>query len=160
MGGGGKRGGGGGSSSYVVGHRYYAGLHLALCHGPVDAITRILVGERTAWSGSLSTSQTIYINAPELFGGDSREGGVQGYVELKMGGPTESVSGYLQQRLSSVIPAFRGVVSLVVQQSLLSAMNPYIKPWSVEARRIPAASALGSVNSTMTPIRRPSFMNA
>ena len=46
MGGGGKRGGG--SSTYVVGHRYYAGLHLALCHGPVDAVTRIIVGERTA----------------------------------------------------------------------------------------------------------------
>ena len=44
MGGGRKRSGG--SSSYVVGHRYYAGLHLVLCHGPVDAITRIIVGER------------------------------------------------------------------------------------------------------------------
>ena len=46
MGGGGKSGGG--SSTYVVGHRYFAGLHLALCHGPVDAVTRIIVGERTA----------------------------------------------------------------------------------------------------------------
>ena len=81
MGGGGKSGGG--SSTYVVGHRYYAGLHLALCHGPVDAVTRIIVGERTAWSGSITSSQTIYINAPQLFGGDSREGGVQGYVEVK-----------------------------------------------------------------------------
>ena len=54
MGGGGK--GGGGSSSYVVGHRYYAGLHLAICHGPVDAVTRIIVGERTAWSGSITSS--------------------------------------------------------------------------------------------------------
>ena len=113
MGGGGKRGGG--SSTYVVGHRYYAGLHLALCHGPVDAVTRIIVGERTAWSGSITSSQTIYINAPELFGGESREGGVQGYVEVKMGGATETVSGYLQQKLGAVIPAFRGVVSLIAQ---------------------------------------------
>jgi hypothetical protein len=144
MGGGGK--GGGGSSTYVVGHRYYAGLHLALCHGPVDAVTRIIVGERTAWSGSITSSQTIYINAPELFGGENREGGVQGYVEIKMGGPTETVSGYLQQKLGAVIPAFRGVVSLIVQQCLLSAMNPYVKPWSVEARRIPAPAALGGGN--------------
>ena len=116
------------SSTYVVGHRYYAGLHLALCHGPVDAVTRIIVGERTAWSGSITSSQTIYINAPELFGGESREGGVQGYVEVKLGGPTETVSGYLQQKLGAVIPAFRGVVSLIAQQCLLSAMNPYVKP--------------------------------
>jgi len=141
MGGGGKRGGG--SSSYVVGHRYYAGLHLAICHGPVDAITRIIVGERTAWSGEVTASQTIYINAPELFGGDSREGGVQGYVDIKLGGPTETVSGYLQQKLGEIIPAFRGVVSLIVQQCLLSALNPYPKPWSVEAKRLPKAPALG-----------------
>lgn len=144
MGGGGK--GGGGSSTYVVGHRYYAGLHLAVCHGPVDAVTRLIVGERTAWSGSITSSQTIYVNAPELFGGDSREGGVQGYVEVKLGASTETVSGYLQQKLGSVIPAFRGVVSVIVQQCLLSAMNPYIKPWSIEARRIPAPAALGSGN--------------
>jgi len=144
MGGGGK--GGGGSSTYVVGHRYYAGLHLALCHGPVDAVTRIIVGERTAWSGSITSSQTIYVNAPDLFGGDSREGGVQGYVEVKIGSATETVSGYLQQKLGAVIPAFRGVVSLIVQQCLLSAMNPYVKPWSVEARRIPAPAALSSGN--------------
>lgn len=141
--GGGK---GGGSSSYVVGHRYYAGLHLAICHGPVDAVTRIIVGERTAWSGNITSSQTIYVNAPELFGGDSREGGVQGYVEVKLGGAVETVSGYLQQKLGNVIPAFRGVVSVIAQQCLLSAMNPYVKPWSIEARRIPASAALGSGN--------------
>ena len=150
MGGGGK---GGGSSSYVVGHRYYAGLHLAICHGPVDAVTRIIVGERTAWSGSVTSSQTLYVNAPELFGGDSREGGVQGYVEIKMGGAAETVSGYLQQKLGSVIPAFRGVVSIIAQQCQLSAMNPYIKPWSIEARRIPAPAALGSgyINGDANP---------
>ena len=143
MGGSRKRGG---SSSYVVGHRYYAELHLAICHGPVDAITRIIVGERTAWSGQVTASQSIYLNAPALFGGDSREGGVQGTVDIKMGGPNESVSGYLQQQLGSVIPAFRGVLSLIVQQCLLSSMNPYIKPWRIEARRIPVAPALGSGN--------------
>ncbi len=150
MGGGGK---GGGSSSYVVGHRYYAGLHLAICHGPVDAVTRIIVGERTAWSGSVTSSQTLYVNAPELFGGDSREGGVQGYVEIKMGGAAETVSGYLQQKLGSIIPAFRGVVSIISQQCQLSAMNPYIKPWSIEARRIPAPAALGSgyINGDANP---------
>jgi hypothetical protein len=142
MGGGGK----GGKESYVVGYRYYAGLHLAICHGPVDAVTRIIVGERTAWSGNVTSSQTIYVNAPELFGGDSREGGVQGYVEIKMGGAAETVSGYLQQKLGSVIPAFRGVVSIIAQQCQLSAMNPYIKPWSIEARRIPAPAALGNGN--------------
>jgi hypothetical protein len=117
-------------------------MHLVLCHGPVDAITRIIVGERTAWSGSISSSQTLYVNAPNLFGGDDREGGVQGYVEVKLGDAAQGVSGYLQQKLGSVIPAFRGVVSLILQQCLLASMNPYLKPWSIEAKRIPRAAPL------------------
>ncbi|WP_311975719.1 hypothetical protein [Ralstonia mannitolilytica] len=67
-------GGGKGSKSVTVGYRYYAGMHLALCHGPVDSLNRIVVGERTAWSGSLTSSGRIAINQPDLFGGDDREG--------------------------------------------------------------------------------------
>jgi hypothetical protein len=41
---------GGSSNSQIVGYRYALGAHLALCHGPVDAIREILVDRRTAWS--------------------------------------------------------------------------------------------------------------
>lgn len=37
-------GGGKGSKSVTVGYRYYAGMHLALCHGPVDSLNKIVVG--------------------------------------------------------------------------------------------------------------------
>lgn len=40
----------GGSKEQTVGYRYALGMHLALCHGPVDAIREILVDRRTAWS--------------------------------------------------------------------------------------------------------------
>lgn len=40
----------GGSKKQTVGYRYSLGMHLALCHGPVDAIREILVDRRTAWS--------------------------------------------------------------------------------------------------------------
>ena len=39
--------------------KYYLGMHLAICHGPVDAITEVQVGERQAWSGNLTTSGRI-----------------------------------------------------------------------------------------------------
>ena len=61
-------GGGKGSKSVTVGYRYYAGMHLALCHGPIDSLNRIVVGERTAWSGSLTSSGRIAIDQPNLFG--------------------------------------------------------------------------------------------
>ena len=38
------------SKSQTVGYRYSLGAHLALCHGPVDAIREIRVDDRTAWS--------------------------------------------------------------------------------------------------------------
>jgi len=34
----------------TIGYRYGLGMHLALCHGPVDAIREILVDRRTAWA--------------------------------------------------------------------------------------------------------------
>ena len=40
----------GGSKEQTVGYRYALGMHLALCHGPIDAIREILVDRRTAWS--------------------------------------------------------------------------------------------------------------
>lgn len=51
-------GGGKGSKSVTVGYRYYAGMHLALCHGPVDSLNKIVVGERTAWSGVADVQRT------------------------------------------------------------------------------------------------------
>ena len=67
-------GGGKGSQEYTVGYWYGLGAHLALCHGPLDAITEIRVGERVAWSGNVTGNTTITIDNPNLFGGEEREG--------------------------------------------------------------------------------------
>lgn len=96
--------GGKGSKSVTVGYRYYAGMHLALCHGPVDSLNKIVVGERTAWSGSLTSSGQITINQPDLFGGDDREGGIVGAVDLVMGNASDGQNDYLA---SSSAPTYR-----------------------------------------------------
>ncbi len=64
------------SSSTVVGYKYYMGVQLALTHGPVDSVLELIAGERSAWKGDVTSSSTIRINAPELFGGEKREGGL------------------------------------------------------------------------------------
>ena len=116
---------GGSSKSVTVGYRYYLGMQMVLCHGPIDAVTRIEVDGKTAWSGN-ATGGTIGVNASELFGGDEREGGVSGSVDIEMGRPTQGRNGYLQARLGSDIPAFRGVVSAVLRQVYVG-LNPYLK---------------------------------
>jgi hypothetical protein len=235
----------GGSKSQTVGYRYSLGMHLALCHGPVDAIREILVDRRTAWSvttggsvfgggaavetriGTLlamtatpalagedgarisfpgtragvrigqdyrlrlanGSSQTITlrsvtfnaatnvtswsvlpdalsfaaqtveifeatsttttsganggrirIDAPDLFGGESREGGIVGDVDVLMGGPTQGQNDYLAARMSGDVPAYRGLCSLVLRQVYLG-INPYLKPWALRLTRVLAGEA-------------------
>ncbi|WKB54391.1 phage tail protein [Eleftheria terrae] len=129
--------GGGSKKKVTVGYWYGLGAQLALCHGPVDAITEIRVGERVAWSGEATGNTTLGIHQPGLFGGEEREGGVDGAVEVLMGGPDQGRNAYLQEQLGADIPAFRGIVCLVLRRVWVAAMNPYIKPWSVRARRMP-----------------------
>jgi len=236
---------GGSSPAQIVGYRYALGAHLALCHGPVDAIREILVDRRTAWSvttgggftgggaavetrigtvaamaataalagdagatisfpGTLAgmriardyrlglangASQTITlqsvafdaasnvttwsvapltlsfaagsvdvrefaqeassagavggrirIDAPDLFGGDSREGGIVGNVDVLMGGPTQQQNDYLAARMGGDVPAYRGLCSLVLRQVYLG-INPYLKPWAVRVTRVATGEA-------------------
>ncbi|MDR5654224.1 phage tail protein [Ruixingdingia sedimenti] len=231
---------GGSSKAQTVGYRYSLGMHLALCHGPVDAIREILVDRRTAWSvttgGATSgggaavetrigtvagmaataalagdagatitfpgtragvrlgqdyrlvladgTSQTITLRAvthdaatnitrwtvlpealsfaaqsvevveattgasnmgagggriridkPDLFGGESREGGIRGDVDVLMGGPDQGPNDYLAARMGGDVPGFRGLCSLVLRQVYLG-VNPYLKPWAVRVTRV------------------------
>jgi hypothetical protein len=125
---------GGKSKKVTVGYKYYMGAHFALCHGPADALTHIWVAERLAWSGS-SAGGNISINKPELFGGEKREGGITGNADVAMGGPTQGANSYLSGRLGAAIPAFRGVVSLILKQMYIGN-NPYLKPWKMRLRRI------------------------
>ncbi|MEN9544101.1 MAG: hypothetical protein RLZZ598_934, partial [Pseudomonadota bacterium] len=136
---------GGSSKSQTVGYRYRMGLHLALCQGPVDAVQEIQMGDRTAWgdadraplpNGHGLTS--LSINKPTLFGGDEREGGVVGTIDVLSGHAGQGRNDYLMSRLGPAIPAFRGVLSLVARKILFAANNPYIKPWAVRVRRFNA----------------------
>lgn len=125
---------GGSSKKVTVGYKYYLGMHMILCHGPVDRILRIQVDGRDAWVGDRS-SGSIYINRPNLFGGESREGGIQGTVDFEPGGPTQGQNSYLLSKLGSLIPAYRGVVGVVLRQVYLG-LNPYLKKWSFRVQRI------------------------
>lgn len=154
MSGGGKGGGG----DQVIGYRYLMGLHMGLCRGPVDEIVQIRVGDKGAWVGSVSKSQTTSISAYTLFGGDKGEGGVEGPLDIMMGdadqpqnpkladmlnGYASSSSGYRANNWVTdpprtgrgvLVPAFRGVVTMFFN-GIITALNPYPKTWKVRVRR-------------------------
>ena len=56
-----------------------------------------------------------------------------------LGGDSQGQNAYLVSKLGSNVPAYRGVLSIVAKQCYVSALNPYIKPWWVKVRRIPAS---------------------
>lgn len=126
---------GGSSKKQTVGYKYYLGCHMVISTGPIDAVHAIEVGERRAWSGNVTGNQAININAPNLFGGEKREGGIQGTVDIMMGGPSQQPNSYLAGVIGGLMPAFRGVVSIVLRQVYIGT-NPYIKPWAFLASRL------------------------
>lgn len=118
----------------TVGFKYFMGLFMGLSRGPVNEITEIRVGDRTAWTGSVTRSQTIQINKPELFGGTKAEGGVEGPLEIYMGESNQSISQALRNMLGGRQPQFRGVVTMFFD-GLVCAMSPYPKAWKFKTRR-------------------------
>lgn len=129
---------GGKSKKVTVGYKYYLGEHMVLCHGPIDELSKIEVDERAAWEG-VATGGQIVVAAEELFGGESREGGVSGVVDVDMGGPAQGQNSYLAAQLGSTVPAYRGVVSAILRQCYLGN-NPYLKAWKFRGTRIHKAA--------------------
>lgn len=142
-----------GAKKQTIGFRYHVGMHLIFglspFSSPVTAVKKLKVGEKEAWSGNVTTNTSITINQPELFGGEKKEGGVVGTVDIEFGGAAQGVNSYLASVLTGLpLPAFRGLLGLVLRSPQVSAMNPYIKPWSMYAVRInggfyPAKAAIG-----------------
>lgn len=119
--------------SQVIGYKYYLGQHLALCHGPIDSITKIEVDERTVWEGT-NTGSPVTFSKPTLFGGDDREGGVAGTIDFEFGESTQTVNSYLAAQSFASLPAYRGIVSAIFRKVYLGN-SPYLKPWRFRATR-------------------------
>lgn len=133
------------SKKPTIGFKYYLGMHMIVCHGPVDEVEEIYAGERLAWQPTpgndatkLTYSRTFYIDNPNLFGGEKKEGGVQGFIDLMMGEETQGPNQYLASVGQSMQPGWRGVVGFVLKQIYITSLTPYIKPWWFKIRRIPA----------------------
>lgn len=126
----------GGSKKQTVGYKYMMGLHFGLCHGPVDALLELRGGDRRAWAGAVTESGRIAIDAPGLWGGEKKEGGIVGDLDVMMGEASQDPNDYLVSQLGDTMPAFRGILSLVFRKGMVGAMNPYPKPWKFKVRRI------------------------
>lgn len=125
----------GGKKSQTVGWRYFFALFMGLGRGPLDAVREIRVGDRTAWRGNVTSNATINIDAPNLFGGEEKEGGIQGPLQILMGEQTQTATAELLGAFGSPLPGFRRVATAFFD-GLLSMNNPYPKPWKFRVNRV------------------------
>lgn len=93
---------------------YYLSYHGGVCLR-ADKLLSIVVREKEAWTGEVTSEAEIEINKPNLFGGVKKEGGVKGFVRYMPGGATQVMQASLAAKLgktSATCPGYRGLVSL------------------------------------------------
>lgn len=125
------------SSKPTIGFWYQMGIHFGLCMGPVDALLEIRGGDRTAWIGNVTGSTSIQIAARNLYGGDKKEGGIEGQLDVMMGEDTQAPNAYLESIFGAPQPAYRGLTTATFN-GIVGAMNPYIKAWAFKVIRCTA----------------------
>ena len=117
------------SSKPTIGYRHFMYLYMGESIGPNDYLAGIRVGGQPVFEGELPGSGTLPIDLPELFGGDKKEGGLVGTLQIRMGEPSQLPDPYLQQQVPGPWPAARGLCT-TLYRGMVGAMNPYLKLWA------------------------------
>lgn len=131
-------GGGGGSKTQIVGYKYFMSIVMGICRGPVNEIVEARSGDRTVLGGPAETpisgTSNVYVNKPDLFGGDRKEGGIQGDLSMYFGWADQFISTRLKALIGGNVPEMRGVLTAHFD-GLVAATSPYPKAWKWRVRR-------------------------
>lgn len=92
------------------------------------------IDDRISWPTQITSNQTIFIKAKNIFGGEESEGGIDGTLDVMFGAPDQPVNSRLQQMLGGLVPAYRKRFT-VFFDGMICAMSKYPKPWSFRVRR-------------------------
>lgn len=145
-----------GGKKQTIGYHYLFTILFGLCRGPINEMKAIRVGDKEAFGGHLCSGTGTPINKPSLFGGEKKEGGIQGAFNLNMGaidqvlpgpivvtgiGYTGPVKSTRLMDARTILPGkvsqLRGIVT-VLYDGLVSSINPYPKEWKFRVARTTA----------------------
>ena len=158
--GGGKGGGGSSKKARQRVTDYYMTVHYAICQGPINALRRIRVREKTMWAGRLTAAGAFSIDLPRLHGGPTKEGGALGTVDLQLGSATQSMSAAAAARYGADVtpttaPGYRRISTIQFrgpngdyQGFYWSSNQPVVPPVDIAVTRIPWGP--GTARSTIT----------
>lgn len=142
----------GAKGKQTMGFHYLFTFIAGFGRGPIDELVEIQVGDKSAWRGTAKNDTPRAINAPDLFGGEEKEGGIQGAFRLLQGaadqvlppavtvatGSSKPISSVtipdIKSALGGLVSEFRGFASFVFD-GLVTSMNPYLKEWKFRVRR-------------------------
>lgn len=104
----------GGSSKQVVGYKYYCGF-MVVIGNTIEKLVGINPDNRGFLRNVLNISDnSVFINEPNLFGGDKAEGGWVGWIDVHTGQPSAlRQNPYLAQHDSELVSAYPNLSYLV-----------------------------------------------
>lgn len=127
---------------------YYITMRMALCHGPLDAVLKIYIGEKDASGSSLlgpvSSDQVVALKAYKILGEGEGVGDVVGNVRLRMGYPNPILGNNagVYSKPSEVFgetnglgPGFFGIACAELERTMVGG-SPYLAPWAFVVQRI------------------------
>lgn len=128
-----------GKKTVIQGYRYALGIQFSICRGPIDEILRVWVDDKELLNGNFNVPQTIDIDEPKFFGGNTLgQGGLIGPLTLRLGSETQAIVPYLTpfQNEGGDTVAYVGTAYAVFEQGEVGTRTN-LAPWAFEVRRIP-----------------------
>ena len=93
---------------------YYTSIQYAICHGPVEKLISLRVNDKVIGNCSQLRGPIIYIDSPNLFGGEKKEGGLRGRIAWQDGSADQLIDAYVAKKkgkLPTQLPGYRGIAT-------------------------------------------------
>jgi hypothetical protein len=141
----------------TTGFRYFIGLQMALCRGPVDLLVNIRNDDSFAWGEDAPSADAnlvptdagaiYFIDEPEFYGGEESGGGggLVGGGRIFPGTETQAISGYLAP-FQIPTPAYRGTCFVTWERGEIG-LAPQLRNFAFEIERIPDGLDLATLQA-------------
>lgn len=126
----------------VIGHRYRITEQLSFCFGPIDDVRELRFNDEPVPTDKITSKVDTLnytdwtINAPDMLGGESQEGGISGTVRIYKGTTTQTYDTEMATLLGTVHPAFRRVC-YAVMRNMYVGTSVRLPPMSMLVERCP-----------------------
>jgi hypothetical protein len=109
----------------TIGYQYYMGVHIGISHASIDGVIQLWAEDTCVWPqvnddtqfATDGVTEIDIVGAGAIWGGRKSGGGVNGYIDILYGASSQDYNEYLVSQLTSDIPAFIGITSLVFKRT-------------------------------------------